>query len=82
VSPDRVVIGTRGSALALWQADHVAALLRADRPDLVVERTIIVTTGDRTPQGTALGGRVARAVWVKEIEAALLAARSISRFTV
>ena len=51
MTPDRVVIGTRGSALALWQADHLASLLRAARPDLVVERKIIVTTGDRTPQG-------------------------------
>ncbi|MGB8295269.1 MAG: hydroxymethylbilane synthase [Polyangia bacterium] len=72
MSPDRVVIGTRGSALALWQADHVASLLRAARPDLVIERKIIVTTGDRTPQGPVweAGGK---AVWVKEIEAALLA---------
>ena len=67
-----MVIGTRGSALALWQADHVASLLRAARPELVVERKIIVTTGDRTPQGPVweAGGK---AVWVKEIEAALLA---------
>ena len=72
MTPDRVVIGTRGSALALWQADHVASLLRAARPDLVVERTIIVTTGDRTPQGPLweAGGK---GVWVKEIESALLA---------
>ena len=72
MSPDRVVIGTRGSALALWQADHIAALLRAAHPGLVVERSIIVTTGDRTPQGPLweAGGK---AVWVKEIETALLA---------
>jgi hydroxymethylbilane synthase len=70
VGSHRVVIGTRGSALALWQADHVAAQLRAAHPGLVVERKIIVTTGDRTgPVGEAGG----KAVWVKEIEAALLA---------
>jgi porphobilinogen deaminase len=70
VGSHRVVIGTRGSALALWQADHVAALLRAAHPGLVVERNIIVTTGDRTgPVGEAGG----KAVWVKEIETALLA---------
>ena len=67
---DRVVIGTRGSALALWQADHVAALLRVAHPSLVVERSIIVTTGDRTGPAWEAGGK---AVWVKEIEAALLA---------
>ena len=72
MGPDCVVIGTRGSALALWQADHVADLLRAAHPGLVVERAVIVTTGDRTPQGPVweAGGK---AVWVKEIEAALLA---------
>jgi hydroxymethylbilane synthase len=70
VGLDRVVIGTRGSALALWQADHVAALLRAAHPSLVVERSIIVTTGDRTGPAWEAGGK---AVWVKEIEAALLA---------
>lgn len=71
-SQERVMIGTRGSALALWQADHVAARLKTAHPDLLVERTIIVTTGDRTPQGPLwqAGGK---GVWVKEIEEALLA---------
>lgn len=69
---ERVVIGTRGSALALWQADHVTARLKAAHPGLVVERTVIVTTGDRTPQGPLwqAGGK---GVWVKEIEEGLLA---------
>jgi hydroxymethylbilane synthase len=70
VGLDRIVIGTRGSALALWQADHVAALLRAAHPGLAVERNIIVTTGDRTGPVSEAGGK---AVWVKEIEAALVA---------
>ena len=72
MSQKRVVIGTRGSALALWQADHVSARLKAAHPGLVVERTVIVTTGDRTPQGPLwqAGGK---GVWVKEIEEALLA---------
>jgi hydroxymethylbilane synthase len=67
----RIVIGTRGSALARWQADHVAATLCAAHPGLVVEQQIIVTTGDRTTQGPLwqAGGK---GVWVKEIEAALL----------
>jgi hydroxymethylbilane synthase len=71
LSLDRVVIGTRGSALALWQAEHVAGLLTAAHPGLAVERTIIVTTGDRTSQGPLweVGGK---GVWVKEIEEALL----------
>lgn len=68
----RLVIGTRGSALARWQAEHVAAALRAAHPGLEVTLTFIVTEGDRFQAGplVEVGGK---AVWVKEIEAALLA---------
>jgi len=68
----RIVIGTRGSALARWQADHVTAELRRRFPDLVVEQQIVVTEGDRTQTGPVieLGGK---GVWVKEIEEKLLA---------
>lgn len=67
----RVVIGTRGSALARWQADHVSAELRRLHPGLEVEQKIIVTEGDRFQTGPVieLGGK---GVWVKEIEAGLL----------
>ena len=34
---DRLVLGTRGSPLALWQAEHVAAALHDAHPGLVVE---------------------------------------------
>jgi hydroxymethylbilane synthase len=69
---DRIVIGTRGSLLARWQAAHVGAGLRAAHPRLVVEEKIIVTEGDRLPTGPlwTAGGK---GVWVKEIETALLA---------
>jgi hydroxymethylbilane synthase len=68
----RIVIGTRGSALARWQADHVSAELRRLFPDLVVEQQIVVTEGDRKQTGPVidLGGK---GVWVKEIEEKLLA---------
>jgi hydroxymethylbilane synthase len=39
-------VGTRGSALALWQARHVAALLREHAPDLDVTLVEIVSDGD------------------------------------
>jgi hydroxymethylbilane synthase len=67
-----VVIGTRGSALARWQADHISAELRRLHPDLVIEQQIVVTEGDRKQTGPviALGGK---GVWVKEIEEKLLA---------
>jgi len=69
---DRVVIGTRGSALARWQADHVAAELARVAPGLQVTQQIIVTEGDRFQTGPVIE-RGGKGVWVKEIEAALLA---------
>ena len=69
--PGRIVIGTRGSALARWQADHIAAELGRLHPGLEVVREIIVTEGDRFQSGPVIdvGGK---GVWVKEIEEALL----------
>lgn len=63
-------IGTRGSALALWQANAVAALLR--ERGCTVDLTTIRTAGDRlqeTPDEPSLG----KGVFVKEIEEALRA---------
>jgi hydroxymethylbilane synthase len=40
-------IGTRGSPLALWQANHAAALLRAAEPTIAIELIEIETTGDQ-----------------------------------
>lgn len=40
-------IGTRGSALALWQARHIAARLAAASPGVSIELVEIVSTGDR-----------------------------------
>lgn len=67
---DRLVIATRASALALWQARHVRDVLRAAAPRLTVELREITTTGDRTAQPlAALGGK---GLFLKEIEQALL----------
>ena len=65
-----VVIGTRGSPLALWQADWVRAELEKIHPDLQVEIRKIVTSGDMFVQGplSLLGGK---GLFVKEIETAL-----------
>ncbi len=43
-------IGTRGSQLALWQANHVAALLRANGDEVTIQ--VIKTTGDRLQEVT------------------------------
>jgi hydroxymethylbilane synthase len=70
--PGALVIGTRGSALARWQAAEVGRLLRAAHPGLDVSEKIVVTQGDRVQTGPVidLGGK---GVWVKEIEEGLLA---------
>lgn len=71
-SMNPIVIGTRGSLLARWQAAFVARSLRAAHPDLVVEEKVIVTEGDRLSAGP-LWNAGGKGLWVKEIEAALLA---------
>lgn len=61
-------IGSRGSQLALWQANHIAALLRGEGH--IVEIEIIKTTGDRVQEVTfAQVG--SKGMFTKEIEEAL-----------
>ncbi len=43
----RLRVGTRGSALALWQSRHIAARLAALVPEVAIELVEIVSTGDR-----------------------------------
>ena len=62
-----VRIGTRGSALALWQAKHVAERLRTLHPGLVVELVEIQTTGDRV-QGVPLSSFGGEGVFTKAIQ--------------
>jgi len=69
-----LVIGTRGSRLAVWQAEHVASRLRAAFPTLALRLERIRTTGDKILDVplAQVGGK---ALFVKEIEEALLAGR-------
>ena len=46
-TPRHIRLGSRGSALALWQTEHVAARLHALYPDLTIETVVIQTKGDR-----------------------------------
>ncbi len=66
-----VRIATRRSPLALWQANHVAGLLRAREPGLTVELRELMTRGDRILEVplAQVGGK---GLFVKEIEDALL----------
>jgi hydroxymethylbilane synthase len=63
-------IATRKSQLALWQAEHVAALLRRAHPSLEVELVPMVTQGDRIQDRSlaAIGGK---GLFIKELELAL-----------
>jgi len=69
-----LVIGTRGSQLAVWQAEHVASRLQAASPGVSVRLERIRTTGDKILDVplAQVGGK---ALFVKEIEEALLAGR-------
>jgi hydroxymethylbilane synthase len=63
-------IATRKSPLALWQAEHVAARLRAAHPELGVELLPLSTRGDEVLDRSlnAIGGK---GLFLKELEIAL-----------
>ncbi len=63
-------IATRRSKLALWQAEHVAALLRAAHPATPVELVPMSTQGDRV-QDRALAEVGGKGLFVKELEVAM-----------
>jgi len=68
--PRRLVIATRESALALWQAEHVRARLSALYPHAAIELLGVTTQGDRVvdrPLAT-VGGK---GLFIKELEIAL-----------
>ncbi|MDP1606016.1 MAG: hydroxymethylbilane synthase, partial [Rhodocyclaceae bacterium] len=46
-TPDQIVIATRESRLALWQAEHVRGLLRKLYPSCRVELLGMTTRGDQ-----------------------------------
>jgi len=67
----KVIIATRGSKLALYQAEYVRSRLKERSPDIEIELKKIKTTGDKildTPLAK-IGGK---GLFVKEIEEALL----------
>ncbi len=70
-----VTIATRGSILALWQANHVAAAVRAAGPDVETRLEIVRTTGDRiTDVPLSLIGE--RGLFTGELDNALLDGRA------
>jgi hydroxymethylbilane synthase len=65
-------IGSRGSQLALWQANHIAELLRVQGHEAEIQ--IIKTTGDRL-QEVAFAEVGSKGMFTKEIEEALAGCR-------
>jgi hydroxymethylbilane synthase len=74
-TPARVIIATRESPLALWQARHVQALLAGRMPAASVELLGMTTRGDQILDRTLskVGGK---GLFVKELEVALLERRA------
>lgn len=67
----KIVIGSRGSQLALWQTEHVRDRLAARFPDVEFVVEIIHTTGDKILD-VALSKIGDKGLFTKEIERALL----------
>ncbi len=72
---DTLRIATRKSALALWQAEHVAERLRQAHPGLQVELLGMITRGDKILDSplAKVGGK---GLFVKELEQGLLDGRA------
>lgn len=73
--PKKLVIATRESALAMWQAKHIQARLQALYPQTIIEILGMTTTGDQildTPLAK-IGGK---GLFVKELETALADGRA------
>jgi hydroxymethylbilane synthase len=68
-------IATRQSALALWQAEHVATRLRAEHPGLTIELVPMTTRGDQITDRSlaAIGGK---GLFLRELEVAMLERRA------
>jgi hydroxymethylbilane synthase len=67
----RLVVGTRGSKLALWQSEYIASLLKERFPELEFEMKVIKTTGDKLRDAplAKIGGK---GLFVKEIDEAVV----------
>ena len=72
---DKLTIATRGSMLALWQANHIKDAIEKEHPGVGVELLKIKTTGDKIVDVplAQVGGK---GLFVKEIEEALMDGRA------
>lgn len=72
MSKKKLIVGTRSSQLALWQADFVIGELRKMYPDLAIEKRLMTTKGDKILNAplAKIGGK---GLFTKELETAMLA---------
>ncbi|MGH7940157.1 MAG: hydroxymethylbilane synthase [Limisphaerales bacterium] len=70
--PDLITIATRGSALALAQANIIAMHCREFFPRLRFETKIIKTTGDKMQKSSLVEGGLPKGLFTKELEVALI----------
>lgn len=72
MSKKKLIVGTRSSQLALWQADFVIGELRKRYPDLAIEKQLMTTKGDKILNAplAKIGGK---GLFTKELETAMLA---------
>src|SRR5580692_12896974 len=66
-----IIIATRGSALALAQANFIAGQCRDFFPHLRFELKIIKTTGDKMQKSSLVEGGLPKGLFTKELEVAL-----------
>ena len=72
MSKKKLIVGTRSSQLALWQADFVIGELEKKYPDLAIEKRLMTTKGDKILNAplAKIGGK---GLFTKELETAMLA---------
>jgi len=72
VKNDTIIIGTRSSKLARWQADYVEARLREKYPQLTITQKLMTTKGDKVLDAplAKIGGK---GLFTKELESEMLA---------
>ena len=71
MSKKKLVVGTCGSQLALWQADYVIGRLQQQYPDLNIEKRLMTTKGDKILNAplAKIGGK---GLFTKELEVAMV----------
>src|SRR5580704_17053507 len=69
---DPIIIATRGSALALAQANLIALQSREFFPRLRFELKIIKTTGDKMQKSSLVQGGLPKGLFTKELEVGLV----------